>query len=612
MSRISESDRVKADQKQAKRADDAYKEWEDEYSCTMLEEYRLGKQWQGDSKDWSNRKYCINLFYPSINISKASTLLQIPKYKITPDPNRSSGDPLSDVEARAKLQEDTLNTFVRSKALGFKQETGLAYLDAQSRFGVIQVGYTADYIDNPNAGKPVLSDETDENGAPLPMRDGNGDTIPDANFKLKSEGLFLKWIPACDFRTSEYSKNRLSSNDWVGYSEWHYPEDLRNNPRYKNTKDIKPTGRAKYAKSTKDDDDHKPGMVKVHFKWDLRAKERRIWVQGAEKYLLVEKFSYLPLAVLKFDEILGQFYPLPVTFNWVHPQNQLNDGREMRRVHRRRAVRRYLRKMGAFTPEEWAKLCEGEDMESAEVSGDPATACAPMQDAPLDPAIFRDMADHLEDFTRESGISGESQQVAQSETATQANLIALMGQTRETEKRAIVGDFLGEVGRLMLLTLRENMALPFWIARAVDPTSPFAAQEAQEVALLWKQIVAEQLGDIDTDIAVDLASMSPVQQAQERTDWITFLGLVTNPTLGVVLGASPSLLRKTASMFNINSERDIVEVSKALQAAAMMAAQAAAAKAGVPIPGAPAPGPTPTNSAIQGQIAQQLPTETVQ
>ncbi len=612
MPRISEADRVKADQKQAKRADDAYEEWEKEYACQMLEEYRLGKQWQGEGTSWSDRKYVINLFYPSINISKASTMLQIPKYKVTPDPNRSAGDPLSDVEARAKLQQDTLNTFVRSKTLGFKQEVGLAYLDAQSRFGVIQVGYTADFIDNPNAGRPILSEATDENGIPLPMRDADGNTVPDANFKLKSEGLFLKWIPACDFRTSEYSKNRLSSNDWVGYSEWHYPEDLKNNPRYKNTKDLKPTGRARSAKTTKDDDDHKPGMVKIHFKWDLRAKERRIWAQGAEKYLLVEKFKFLPIAVLKFDEILGQFLPLPVSFNWVHPQNQLNDGREMRRLHRKRAVRRYLRKNGAFAPEEWAKLCEGEDMESVEVNGDPLTAAAPLQDAPLDPAIFRDMADHLEDFTRVTGISGESQQVAQSETATQANLIALMGQTRETEKRTIVGDFLSDIGRICLMTLRDDMALPFWIKRAVDPTSPMAGQEAQEVKILWQQITSEELGDIDTDIEVDIASMSPVQQAQERTDWITFLGLVTNPALGVVLGASPTLLRKTAGMFNINSERDIVEVSKALQAAAMMAAQAAAAKAGVSVPGAPAPGPTPTNSAIQGQIAQQLPTETVQ
>src|SRR6185369_6527272 len=219
---------------------------------------------------------------------------------------------------------------------------------------------------------------------------------------------------------------------------------------------------------------------------------------------------------------------LPPTYNWVHPQNELNDTREMQRIHRKRAIRRYLRRAGV-DPEEFKKLCEDEDMVCAEVPGDPTTAIVPMQDAPLDPAVARNLVITHEDFTRVSGISGESQQVAQSETATQANLIALMGQTRENSRRMQVGKWLSAIGRLILLTIREDMALPFWIKMNVDPTSPMAAQEAIEVAKLWKQIEAEELGDIDMDISVDIASMSPVQQAQERQDWLTFLSLVTNP-----------------------------------------------------------------------------------
>jgi hypothetical protein len=357
------------------------------------------------------------------------------------------------------------------------------------------------------------------------------------------------------------------------------------------------------------DDEKKPGMVKVWFMWDLRAKERRIFTEGAEKYLLVESFKFLPLAVLKFDEILGQWLPLPPTYNWVHPQNELNDTREMQRIHRKRAIRRYLRKIGAVTEEDWAKLCEDDDMTAVEVNGDPTTAVYPIQDAPLDAAVARNLIVTHDDFTRVSGISGESQQVAQSETATQANLIALMGQTRENAKRMQVGKWLSSLGRLILLTIRENMALPFWIKMNVDPTSPMAAQEALEVAKLWKQIEAEDLGDIDMDISVDIASMSPVQQAQERQDWLTFLSLVTNPALGMVLSQSPALMRKTAGLFNINSERDLQEVSKAMNIAAMMMVQAQAAKAGVQMPGAPQPGPTPTNQEIGSQLSQQLPTE---
>ena len=613
MAKTPERDRVGADQKQVKAAGDVTKQWEEDYACEMLEQYFYGRQWEGDINDWNKKKYVINLFFPSIEISKPSLLFQVPKYKVIPRPTRID-DPLSDVEARSKLQEETLNSYVQDPDFGFKTETALAIQDAQFRFGVVQVGYTADFIDNPEADKPILSDQLNDDGTPKEMQDANGEVIRQPKQTIRSERAYLKWISAKQWRVSANSHNRIEACDWCGYYEWHYASDIKANTRYnkKATVDLQATGsiKAQYRDDSTNNDERKPGMVKIWFKWDLRAKERRIWAEGGERYLLVEDFKILPFAVLKFHEILGQWHPMPPTYNWVHPQNQLNDGREMRRVHRNRAIRRYLRSP-QMQKEEFEKLAEGDDMVCAE-SPNPTTDLVPVLDAPLDAAIFRDMQDHLEDFTRVSGISGESQQVAQSETATQANLIALMGQTRENAKRQVVGLWLGDIGRLILRTLRDKMALPFWIKNAVDPTSPLAVEEAQEVAKLWKQIASEDLGDIDNDIQVDLASMSPVQQTQERQDWLTFLGLLTNSALGVVLSNSPELMRKTAGLFNITSERTLAEVNQALQKSAMMMLQAQAAKAGVPMPQQPQPGQTPTNPEIGNQIAQQLPTEVLQ
>ncbi len=607
MGKPSDKERVAQWDKRVASASKRHTEWSDEYACNMLEEFYYGKQWQDETSEWAKRKYVINLFYPSVNISKPSLLFNLPNYRITPRPMRMD-DPLSDVEARAKLQEQTLNTFVQSPQLGFAEETGLAILDAQFRFGVIQVGYTADFIDNPNVGKPILKDNSDE-----PLTDSEGKTVGQASVTIKSEGLFFKYIPGKQWIVADNSKNRLTTCDWMGYSEWHHTDDLKRNPRYKNTSSLKATGKLKGEASSEDAgasvDEIKPGMVKVWFLWDLRAKKRVVFPQGGEKFLLEEPFKFLPFAVLKFDERLGEWYPLPPTYNWVHPQNELNDTREMQRIHRKRAIRRYLRRQGAFTPEEWEKLCEGDDMVSAEVNGDPSTSVVPMQDAPLDQAVARNIPQSIDDFIRVSGVSGESQQVADSETATQANLIALQGRVRESAKRIVVAKWLSEIGRIILLTLRENMALPFWIKMAVDMDSPTAPEEAQDVAKLWKQIVNDALGDIDNDISVDLTSLSPVAQAEERTEWLQFLQLVTSPALGMVLSGSPALLRKTAGLFNIHSERDLVEVSKALQITAMAFAQAQADKAGVAMPGAPGPGPTPGNSEIAGQLNEQLPVE---
>lgn len=584
-----------------------YEPWEQEYSCDMLEEYFLGKQWQEQSAEWNQRKYVINMFYPSIKISQPSLLYSLPSYRVTPRPSRMD-DPLSDVEVRAKLQEDTLQTTVEKPSFGFDVETGMGILDAYSRFAVVQIGYSADYIDNPNAGRPVLQNDKE-------LLDANGDPVLEGNFKLKSETPYIQWIPAKSFRVGGTSK-RFEANDWCGYYKWLDVADVQRNPRYKNTSNLKATARLKdqgkdEAKKSPEEQ-NMTGKVKVWFIWDMREKQRKVFMQGGDKFFLEEPYKTLPFAVMKFDEETAhptRWLPLPHTYNWIHPQNELNDTRDMQRIHRKRAKRRYRRHPGV-TSEEFNKLEDGEDMVCIETANE--NDITPIPDAPLDPQISVNVPMSHEDFTRISGISGESQQVAQSETATQANLIAVMGQTREASKRLTVAKWLSDIGRILLQTMREKMKLPFWIQIAVDPASPLAAQEALDVAKTWKEIVAEELGDIDNDISVELTSLSPIAREQERNNWMQFLTILTSPAVGMILSNSPRLLRKTAQLFDIRNERDLREVSRALQVSAMAMAQAEAQKAGVAMPGQPAPGPTPSNAGIAQQLTAQLPQELLQ
>jgi hypothetical protein len=233
----------------------------------------------------------------------------------------------------------------------------------------------------------------------------------------------------------------------------------------------------------------------------------------------------------------------------------------------------------------------------------------PIPDAPLDAAVARNVPQSQDDFTRVSGISGEEQQVAQSETATQANLIALASKVRESSRRRVVAQWLSGLGRVMLLTLVDKMALPFWIQKNVDPASPMAMGEAMEIAQLWQSIEAEDLGDIDNDISVEISSLSPVAQQQEREDFFGFLGVLKDPMIGTLMAVSPYLLRKISGMFNIHNERDLVEISKATTMVALMSAGGAGGAAPKGQAGQAAPGPTPSIEDTQGQLQQQLPVE---
>src|SRR6185369_7752667 len=128
MPRASDADRVKAWQARINAATKLYEDWEKEYECDLLEEYYYGKQWQGDEEEISKRKYVINLFFPAINIDKPSMIFNLPQYRVTPRPARID-DKNSDVEARARLQQDTLQTKVEDPDIGFETETSLAFLD---------------------------------------------------------------------------------------------------------------------------------------------------------------------------------------------------------------------------------------------------------------------------------------------------------------------------------------------------------------------------------------------------------------------------------------------------------------------------------------------------
>lgn len=602
MPREREADRLKTWRSRVVSGNKAYGKWDQKWSCSLLEQYYYGEQWQGESEEWAKRKYVINLFYPTVNVRKPSLLFFRPKIRVTPRPGRGD-DAGTSIELRAKLQQDTVNTFIGMPDLGFDEETALAVLDAHFRFGVVEVGYTADFIDNPNADKPILKENSND-----PLLDAEGNQVTEPKRLIGNERLFVKWIPAKQFRVSVNASNRKV--DWLGYYEWHYVEDIKRNKQYRNTSDLKADGKLSKdfnEPGTEDDAENRKGMLRLWKIWDLRTHTRLTFCTSGDGFLQEKKFKFHPFAILRFDDILDSWYPLPPAFNWVHPQNELNETREMQRVHRRRFVRRYQMVDGSMTEEELAKLEEPYDGLIVRVNRE--NAVTPIADSPLDAAVVRNIPLSKDDFREISGVTGEERGIADADTATQANILDTRSRIRESYGRVQVAKWLSDVGRLILMTIRDSMALSFWIQMSVDPLGENAEAETQAVAAVWQQITSEDLGDINFDISVDIESLSPVAEEAERNSWNQVLALVTNPQLQALLAASDVLLRKTLGFYGVKSEREIREIKRAIQAAVAMQAAALAAKSGgAGLPGITpaAPGPTPTNDAIFQQITRQI------
>lgn len=242
-------------------------------------------------------------------------------------------------------------------------------------------------------------------------------------------------------------------------------------------------------------------------------------------------------------------------------------------------------------------------------------AITPIQDAPLDAGVVRNIPLSKDDLREISGTSGDQRGIPESETATQANLIQLSANIRENYSRMDVSRWLCHIGRLLLITLRQNAALPIWIKHNVDELSPGAAQEEPIIEELWRQIQAEDLGNVIHDVQLDPTELSPLGEELERNNFFQGLSILSNPQFGAILLGSPLLLRKALRYFRITNARDIAEIQNALLMGQMLAAASVSAQGGSPGGGPPAqgdllpasaPGQGRDNSQIAMQIAKQL------
>ena len=85
-----------------------------------------------------------------------SLLFDEPVFRVKPRPSKIDFDP--DVaQEKAQLQEDAVNHLAQKGITNFGDEVELAILDAFFRFGILETGFTADYIQNPDAGLPFRS-----------------------------------------------------------------------------------------------------------------------------------------------------------------------------------------------------------------------------------------------------------------------------------------------------------------------------------------------------------------------------------------------------------------------------------------------------------------------
>lgn len=515
-------------------ANEHFSKWEKRFRCRELNDYYEGKQWKRDPQF---QAFVLNLFHATIEIKQPALVFTRPEFYLTPRPGKSDFDPNSAFE-KALLGSDTLNSILDQNNTAFTENVEMACLDAFSYFGVIEVGYDAKWIKNPNAGKPVFEADYDPDADPTEILK-EPDELPE------TEWIYTKRIPAHRFRVGTNEGTELDKLNWIGYYEYIRITDIKakgSGFRFseKLEDSVKSTNEfiEERTSDSSEEPDQQEDLIKVWKIWDLRAKRFKIIPTKGEFVAIDEPFSRFPLFGLRFSKRRMGWYPIPLTYNWRSAQDEINESKEQLRTHRRRSKRIYQLQPGAMDEEERDKLINGPDGVTVTVK---QGEIKPVQNTPVDNSVIQSMQISKTDFDAMSGTSAQDRGQADRTTATEIQSIAQKSQVRETKEREIVAKWLCQIGREVLLQAIERLSLPLWIKLNADPG--MWGDEVASIQQQYAQIQTEWLEGFDFEVSLQIGSMSPIANDAELKAYLQFLAIMTQYP---VIALSPELIMETA------------------------------------------------------------------
>lgn len=560
------------------------KDWENHFKCNTLEDYFEGRQWKSkiDNLSVNYNPYVINMVKSTIKIKEANHLFQKPTFIVSPAPGSSHWD-LDTAVQSSQLKQDVLNTIIGNPNLKFTKRMKLAHKDSYFRFGMIEVGYAADWK-NPLKEMDQLKSWED------PDIQEDRDKIVTENPVPINERMYIKRINPRSFVCSVSEETELEDHDWCGYCEYYYTSYLKELNGIKWPKNyIAPGGNggssenggygsAEYSSSGRfdgsiDDQDRLYRIGKLSKVWhifDLVAHKRRLLLEDDNYTELWSDFmERLPLKDLRWDLRSSGFYPIPPIFDWLSPQDEINETREQMRSYRRRFTRKFQTVKNMVDEEEKEKFASGPDGVIVEVKEKDAISA--IQNPDLGTVNTQDLTIARDEFNIISGTSADARgQDTDRTTATQSKIIDARTQIRESAEQLDFSVYLCEIAREILCQAAERMTEGLWVKYTLNPQEGQPLTEMQINAPFYQQIKAQDLSDgYDFSIEVDVQNATPAAMAQAEQAFVKFVTFVqTNPAVAM----SPILIRESAYRFGYRNELVIHQMQQV--AVLAMAAQA--------------------------------------
>lgn len=529
-----------------------YQQWEDKFLCRQLEDYFEGFQWEGDNEVVPQlRRYVINLFFSSIEAKIPTVTFVRPVYNLTPRPDKSDFDQNYAYE-KSKLQSDVLNSFVLDRRNRFSELVEECAYDAFFRFAAVEIGYDADWKTNPKAGQPVVK----EDGQSDP---DNPEVLVQPEEIPENERVYVNRINPRSFRVGGRISRYVERCGFVAYFEYIPTALLKSDasiPEETREKIGSAKGRIEYASA-----DYVSDAAQFFGEDVALTQVWRVWSTDEKQFYLVDGESGYTLKTYKYKRLPVHLfapvprmakesaYPVPVVFNWLGPQNELNETREAVRAHRRRFSRKYVVERGVFSDiKEFQKFVNGPDGTVIESETDPNKGIAPVPNAEMDSSALQTGQTSKDDFNVISATSSEQRGQADRTTATQANIVDARSKQRENRAMAIYMRFLNDVGE-SILHAHEKIVNPMWVKRFVD--SPMTlGSEFPKLMFTWQQILSDEVAGEDFDVIIDITALSDEANEAEKKKLFELLAVMREyPELSF----SPVMITEVMNRLNYNN-----------------------------------------------------------
>ena len=602
-------------QRGIKRRKKEHKRWDHNESYEDLKQHRKGDELDFGGPDCVT----INKVGASIRTKRATIAPRNPRAKMKP--RKASGYapvqvPLVDPETglpqqdemgqivtrpviRYKLRESLFNDIIGQPMFGLTDTISRVVKAAELGYGAIKVGYTPTFETalpkSTDQMIPINEDGTlDFSGyqmnpvTGMPQEDDDGNLIPKAATPTW-ESWFIKWQHYRHLIIDPDGGNDFMDHRWVACESIRTLDEVKKDPLFKNTTNLKSTGRNSMDDEIEDREDHDYydesnhlELVRLFEIYDFVEDKLIVLADGHGKFLRNEPMplgiTHSPFAFYRPNEILGkngEFYPRPPVSDKAPINDLYNEERRLALALMRRTLRKLLMNKKHMTPDAVAALKSNEDMEIVGLDWnnpyDLQNAVHVLAPPPISGDVFNNMARTERDFDEVDGHPGESRGAAVNKTATGVNQMKEFSGARDDFDRTLLVNCLKEAFKKLNDSIDANMT----VERAIE----IEGEDGQAfMALVDRDMIAG-----DFDIEIDIQEMAPANDQMLAANRLQLMQIAGQSPW---MFSNETVARGWCDMFQIKDENFI----KSLVQGAQMQMQALAAPAQPKSPEAPPPG----------------------